>query len=854
MKKIIFILTFCVAGFFSAKAQSSADSAYARDLVYQPLNTSTLPVSVKDTLLNSDKILKDVREGRYAKGYSFTSTKENLWIISMLSGGWDCYLYLLDANFEIVDYNDDYNGSGNGSRIVAELPAGTYYVIATSFSSGVYGSDRSYTLILNAINAKKIRELTYTPQTFSMFTDSVTYADAIVYDSVGLDQWGDPILIEMNRVKAYTMHIPAGHYMFYDTNWNVSMYNVSMYILDNEYNFIGYSEEGIQIDEAGTYRILVASWNNFDADTTLTDVFTFNVETLNAVTYKTLTYSPINTGVFIVDSLTADDPILFPSVNNLSYVKGYQFTTSDTANYIMINVNDSVHSIIVDYTLLDNNKNVIKEDPYLLRVTPSTTYYFVVYGDDPFDQGFYNFVINEKAHLNTYFIDAINGNDNNNGLSVDSAFRTLDAAVYMSNGVGTYYLTENYVFTDYVEVFFAEIYPYGKNIHLSEAISNSNYDYVIGVAGELTFGKKGDTNYFILDTALNNPNYETFITYGRSFYPDADIEINNVIMNNFEIRNFVEGTNVTVNNCKFTDNYIYAGRYMPVMFYATDSLKFSNTLFSQNTFEGMLFTLDNQMYRPMPTVKKTFFEMENTDILSNYFGMPIVFYEGANVNLKSGNIRNNSIEMSNGSYGFYEIISLFDINPTSAAGVWMMGGNITMGSDFKMDNSNYLFLDSSVVLTITEDIRQPEAATIFPFSFNPYAQMAMPRLDYYDGRLVLGGTESLVAANYSRFAIAQPLNEIWLLHSDGRIYKSGLGIEDEMAGNNEIRIYPNPAKDQVTIDGIENTENIQLINMMGQVVKQFNHVNESVTVNVSELPAGMYFVRMGNTVKKLMVE
>ena len=298
---------------------------------------------------------------------------------------------------------------------------------------------------------------------------------------------------------------------------------------------------------------------------------------------------------------------------------------------------------------------------------------------------------------------------------------------------------------------------------------------------------------------------------------------------------------------------------MPVMFSATESLKLSNTLISQNTIEGMLLSVETQMYRPMtmPTIKETSFEMENTDILSNYYSMPMYFFsEGTNVTLKSGNIRNNSISMTNNSNGFYfsGFMSLFDINPTSAAGIWMMGGNITMGSDFKMDNSNYLFLDSSVVLTITEDIRQPEAATIFPFNFNRYAQMAMPRPDYYDGRPILGGTQSLVAANYSRFAIAQPLNEIWLLHSDGRIYKSGLGIEDETAENNEIRIYPNPAKDQVTIDGIENTENVQLINMMGQVVKQFNNVNESVTINISELPAGMYFVRMGNTVKKLMVE
>ena len=53
-------------------------------------------------------------------------------------------------------------------------------------------------------------------------------------------------------------------------------------------------------------------------------------------------------------------------------------------------------------------------------------------------------------------------------------------------------------------------------------------------------------------------------------------------------------------------------------------------------------------------------------------------------------------------------------------------------------------------------------------------------------------------------------------------------------------IYPNPAKEKVTIDGIEAAE-VQVYNGLGQLVKTVHGTNE---ISVAGLPTGVYLMRI----------
>ena len=62
----------------------------------------------------------------------------------------------------------------------------------------------------------------------------------------------------------------------------------------------------------------------------------------------------------------------------------------------------------------------------------------------------------------------------------------------------------------------------------------------------------------------------------------------------------------------------------------------------------------------------------------------------------------------------------------------------------------------------------------------------------------------------------------------------------EETKDSEIFIYPNPAKEKVTIEGVEATE-VKVYNAIGQLVKTVRNTNE---ISVADLPQGVYMLRI----------
>ncbi len=70
----------------------------------------------------------------------------------------------------------------------------------------------------------------------------------------------------------------------------------------------------------------------------------------------------------------------------------------------------------------------------------------------------------------------------------------------------------------------------------------------------------------------------------------------------------------------------------------------------------------------------------------------------------------------------------------------------------------------------------------------------------------------------------------------------------------DIKIFPNPTSETVTIEGIGNHTKILVINTIGKTVKHFDNVSGTATFSVGDLPKGVYFVRVETAVRKLIVE
>lgn len=84
----------------------------------------------------------------------------------------------------------------------------------------------------------------------------------------------------------------------------------------------------------------------------------------------------------------------------------------------------------------------------------------------------------------------------------------------------------------------------------------------------------------------------------------------------------------------------------------------------------------------------------------------------------------------------------------------------------------------------------------------------------------------------------------------------GEGIPDVIEENceNTFAIYPNPAKEMLTIVNNSNVvTEVEIVNMVGQVVKRFE-ISDKKELNISDLESGVYFVKMNGVSMKLIVE
>ncbi|MBR4738374.1 MAG: T9SS type A sorting domain-containing protein, partial [Bacteroidales bacterium] len=95
----------------------------------------------------------------------------------------------------------------------------------------------------------------------------------------------------------------------------------------------------------------------------------------------------------------------------------------------------------------------------------------------------------------------------------------------------------------------------------------------------------------------------------------------------------------------------------------------------------------------------------------------------------------------------------------------------------------------------------------------------------------------------------------FVIHSDVNliaVFTPYGGIGDVNTVN--IKLYPNPASDIVVLEGVEGKAEVTVTDLVGRVVlKQAVSEGRNV-IDISALSVGTYFVRVGNSVRKLVVK
>lgn len=82
-----------------------------------------------------------------------------------------------------------------------------------------------------------------------------------------------------------------------------------------------------------------------------------------------------------------------------------------------------------------------------------------------------------------------------------------------------------------------------------------------------------------------------------------------------------------------------------------------------------------------------------------------------------------------------------------------------------------------------------------------------------------------------------------------------VGITDNLASKT-VNFYPNPATDFIYVESISKTQDnniMEIMNLHGQTVKRAEISELKQSIDISELKAGIYFVRSGNYTERLVI-
>ncbi|MBX3042345.1 MAG: immunoglobulin domain-containing protein [Candidatus Kapabacteria bacterium] len=151
-----------------------------------------------------------------------------------------------------------------------------------------------------------------------------------------------------------------------------------------------------------------------------------------------------------------------------------------------------------------------------------------------------------------------------------------------------------------------------------------------------------------------------------------------------------------------------------------------------------------------------------------------------------------------------------------------------------------------------------------------YEEIFRPRDSYgnTDFGFVLGGNKSNLKPGVYQYRIRNECGVTWSnkMTVINESYKPG-GIilpEDDLTSSifdneNSFNIYPNPASDYIIINfcnkGIkpfEAADKLQIFDFLGLEVVHLSLIEGKNRINISHLQAGVYFIRMGDMVKKIV--
>ena len=87
-----------------------------------------------------------------------------------------------------------------------------------------------------------------------------------------------------------------------------------------------------------------------------------------------------------------------------------------------------------------------------------------------------------------------------------------------------------------------------------------------------------------------------------------------------------------------------------------------------------------------------------------------------------------------------------------------------------------------------------------------------------------------------------------------RPVKEETDVEIVPSVNNQLIVYPNPCRDRLQIEGVEEGEKISIYNLQGQLVRQNVGCKVQNYLPIEDLSSGVYILKYGDRMARFIKE
>ncbi len=161
------------------------------------------------------------------------------------------------------------------------------------------------------------------------------------------------------------------------------------------------------------------------------------------------------------------------------------------------------------------------------------------------------------------------------------------------------------------------------------------------------------------------------------------------------------------------------------------------------------------------------------------------------------------------------------------------------------------FLQVNCFEPITPEVCEPDNPLTWERNFEAIKAVVMGATNYGEGYFDLNDWKTAGGTDYTWQNWAADDGELFIEENAAPIEcDTTTGIDD--LNNNFLNIYPNPASDNLVINGMEQDDVIQIINMQGEKVLEISaQALGSCMLNINHLPSATYLVQVISATSKL---